>query len=69
MKAAALIVECVDGKVHAVGSRSLEPLRVMAREVRDRGEIEIGKKVVSVRCGTVLASWRATPDMRFQVRS
>lgn len=69
MKAAALIVECDDGRIHAIGGNSLEPLRVMARAVRASGTIEIGKKSVPVRCGTVLASWRAGPDMRFRIRS
>jgi hypothetical protein len=68
MKAAALIVECDDGWIHAIGGNSLEPLRAMARAVRDSGVIDIGKKSVPVRCGTVLSSWRASPDMRFRIR-
>lgn len=66
MKAAALIVECADGRIHAVGGNSLAPLREIAKAVRDSKEIEIGKKTFPVRAGMLLASWRSVPDMRFR---
>jgi hypothetical protein len=66
MKAAALIVECVDGRIHAVGGNSLTPLREIAKAVRDSKEIEIGKKSFPVRAGMLIASWRTAPDMQFR---
>jgi hypothetical protein len=66
MKAAALVVECDDGKIHAVGSNSLATLRVLARQVRDARAIDIGKRTVAVKCGALLASWRSMPDMQFR---
>lgn len=67
MKAAALVVECEGGKFHAIGSDSIVGLRDLAKAIRSAGEIEIGKKVFPVKAGTILASWRAAPDMRFRV--
>jgi hypothetical protein len=67
MKAAALVIECEGGKFHAIGSDSVGGLRDLARAIRASGEIEIGKKVYPVKAGTILASWRSAPDMRFRV--
>ena len=68
MKTAALILECADGKFHAIGGSSLSPLRELAKKARQSGEIEIGKKAVKIVAGSVLASWRPVPDLQFRCR-
>lgn len=68
MKTAALILECADGKFHAIGAGSIPPLRELAKKARATGEIEIGKKAVKIVAGSLLASWRPVPDLQFRCR-
>ena len=66
MKAAALIVQCVDGGMHSVASDSLVGLRELAKTVRNSGKIDIEGNAVAVAGGVVLASWQMGPDMKFK---
>lgn len=66
MKAAALIVQCGNGQMHAVGADSLVGLRELAKTVRNEGQITINGDAIPVVAGVLLASWQMAPDMKFK---
>lgn len=66
MKAAALVVEAIDGRFHSVGAGSLVQLEVLAKQARENGALPIGGELVAVRRGALMSTWRGVTEFRCQ---
>lgn len=66
MKAAALVVEAIDGRFHSIGSGSLVDLEPFAKQARESGRVNIGGKLVGVRRGALMSTWRGVTEFRCQ---
>ncbi len=64
MKAAALVVEAIDGRFHSVGAGSLVQLEVLAKQARENGALPIGGELVAVRRGALMSTWRGVTEFR-----
>lgn len=64
MKAAALVVEALDGRFHSIGAGSLVDLEPFAKQARESGRVNIGGELVGVRRGALMSTWRGVTEFR-----